>query len=121
MEGDKCPAPKGSTMTIESPETWHEEETRKGRAAGPSWTLRRLTTDMALIAVAVGAGLQMLVTELRIPGRSCGDTPENNAIVLGLIVLFLTNVGEPLMALNDLGNRALERLTGPGPSRESNS
>ena len=120
MEVDGHPAPKGSTMRIEIPDPWRERNSPKGRPSGLPWTLRRLTTDLALIAVAVGAGLKNLAPEIRIPILSCGDTPENNAIVLGLVVLVLANIGEPLMVLNDLGEWALGRFAGPGSRRESN-
>jgi hypothetical protein len=82
------------------------------------WTTGRFATDLAIVMIAVPLGLKAIAPETWFPG-SCGDTPENNSLMFGSLVLAASNIGTALKALNDAGKRAINPDTRRGlPGRK---
>jgi hypothetical protein len=83
----------------------------KGLRRHRRWTVGRVTTALALILIAVPIGFCVLDPPVRGPG-SCGDTPENLTLALGLFLLAARPTWRILKVLNDAGEKAFTALTG---------
>src|SRR4051812_5702346 len=73
----------------------------------PRWTVGRLATDLAIVAMAVPMGLGTLAPPVR---GSCGMTTENLVFFAGLSYFAARASWVALVALNDAGERWLQAL-----------
>jgi hypothetical protein len=83
----------------------------KGLRRRHRWTIGRVTTALAIILIAIPIGLSVLDPPVRGPG-TCGSTPDNFALAVGLFLLAARPSWLLLKALNDAGERAFTALTG---------
>jgi hypothetical protein len=86
------------------------------------WTTGRVATDLAIVAVAVPIGLDLLVPP---PRSGCGMTPQFYALTLGstfiyvrLMAVAITTVRRGFPILGDLA-RAIDRRSGKTSKSQS--
>jgi hypothetical protein len=76
------------------------------------WTIGRVITDLAIVMVVVPIALNTMAPQVRSPyWTNCGDTPENNTLMIGLVILGVRGIWLLPKRANDAGERWLSRLT----------